>query len=58
MDSRSTVPPVDAQRAAALATDAIADAPLPAEASNSLERAVERLDDAIAQSDAEAQAAR
>lgn len=54
MGSSPTVPPVDAERVAALAADAVTDRPLPPMAQASLDRAIERLPDAIAKSEAEA----
>ena len=54
MGSSPTVPPVDAERAAALAADAVTHRPLPPAAQVSLDRAVERLPEAIAESEAEA----
>jgi len=54
MESRSTKPPVDAERTAALAANAVADTPIPPAALASLDRAIERLPAAIAQCEAEA----
>ena len=56
MESSSTAPGVEEDRAEALSADAIADRPLPAAGRDSLARAVDRLPEAIAASDSEAQA--
>jgi hypothetical protein len=57
MEPTETVPAVEADRAAALAADAVADRPLSPAGDASLARAVERLPEAIAKSDDEARAA-
>ena len=51
-----TIPVVEPGRAAALADDAVADRPLSPAASASLARAIERLPEALTESDNEAQA--
>lgn len=56
MESTPTMPEVEADRVEALAADAVKGRPLPAAGEASLVRAIERLPDAIAASDAEAQA--
>ncbi|MEZ5245217.1 MAG: hypothetical protein R2707_08990 [Acidimicrobiales bacterium] len=56
MDPTETIPVVEPGRAAALAADAIADQPLSPAASASLARAIERLPEALTESDNEAQA--
>lgn len=57
MEPTETIPAVDPERAAALAADAMADRLLSPEAEASLARAVNRLPEAVARSDAEARAA-
>ncbi len=57
MEPTETMPTVEPGRAAALAADATADRPLSPAAKASLERAIERLPKAHAESDDEAQAA-
>ena len=57
MEPTETMPAVEPGRAAALAADAAADRDLSPAASASLERAIERLPEAHAKSDDEAQAA-
>ena len=52
------MPSVDPDRAEALMSDAIAKHPLPSASMASLDRALNRLPEAIADSDAEAQAAK
>lgn len=56
MESSPTVPEVKADRVEALAADAVIERSLPTAGDASLARALERLPDAIAASDAEAQA--
>lgn len=57
MEPTETTPAVDPDRAAALASDAVAARPLSPAATASLAKAVERLPEAIAKSDDEARAA-
>lgn len=54
IESSPTVPVVEPDRASALAAAATADRPLSADAEASLARAIERLPEAVTQSDAEA----
>lgn len=57
MEPTETVPDEDADRVVALSEAAVADKPLSPEGQASLERAIKRLPDALAASDAEARAA-
>ena len=55
MESTPTVPDVQSERAEALAADAVDESALPVAGEISLARAIERLPNAIALSDTEAQ---
>ena len=58
MEPTETVPDEDADRVIALSEAAVVDKPLSPEGQASIERAIKRLPDAVAASDAEARAAK